>query len=331
LLKNGPEEILLAEPRGFCAGVDRAIEIVERALTKFGAPIYVRHEIVHNTYVVNDLKQKGAIFIEELDAVPPGATLVFSAHGVSKAIELDAQRRGFHIFDATCPLVTKVHVEVAKLHKEGFEFIMIGHKGHPEVEGTMGQLDSGIHLVEDVADVARISPLQTERLALVTQTTLSVDDAAEISAAVRARFPSVRAPKMQDICYATQNRQDAVKVLSPQVDILIVVGSPTSSNSNRLRELAAKLGTLAFMVDNASELQESWFEGRNRVGLTAGASAPDILVKQVIDRIKALGAVSIRKMDGIEETIKFPLPKGLRLDAQGQPMESNASKLHQQS
>jgi 4-hydroxy-3-methylbut-2-enyl diphosphate reductase len=331
LLKNGPEEILLAEPRGFCAGVDRAIEIVERALTKFGAPIYVRHEIVHNTYVVNDLKLKGAIFIEELDDVPPGATLVFSAHGVSKAIELDAQRRGFQIFDATCPLVTKVHVEVAKLHKEGFEFIMIGHKGHPEVEGTMGQLDSGIHLVEDVADVARISPLQTERLALVTQTTLSVDDAAEISAAVRARFPSVRAPKLQDICYATQNRQDAVKVLSPQVDILIVVGSPTSSNSNRLRELAAKLGTQAFMVDNASELQESWFEGKSRVGLTAGASAPDILVKQVIDRIKALGAVSIRKMDGIEETIKFPLPKGLRLDAQGQPMESNASKLHQQS
>lgn len=331
LLKKGPEEILLAEPRGFCAGVDRAIEIVERALTKFGAPIYVRHEIVHNTYVVNDLKQKGAIFIEDLDAVPPGATLVFSAHGVSKAIELDAQRRGFQIFDATCPLVTKVHVEVAKLHKEGFEFIMIGHKGHPEVEGTMGQLDSGIHLVEDVADVARISPLQTERLALVTQTTLSVDDAAEISAAVRARFPSVRAPKLQDICYATQNRQDAVKVLSPQVDILIVVGSPTSSNSNRLRELAAKLGTLAFMVDNASELQESWFEGRSRVGLTAGASAPDILVKQVIDRIKALGAVSIRKMDGIEETIKFPLPKGLRLDAQGQPMEINSSKLHQQS
>ncbi|QJC57422.1 4-hydroxy-3-methylbut-2-enyl diphosphate reductase [Polaromonas vacuolata] len=331
LLKKGPEEILLAEPRGFCAGVDRAIEIVERALTKFGAPIYVRHEIVHNTYVVNDLKQKGAIFIEDLDAVPPGATLVFSAHGVSKAIELDAQRRGFQIFDATCPLVTKVHVEVAKLHKEGFEFIMIGHKGHPEVEGTMGQLDSGIHLVEDVADVALISPLQTERLALVTQTTLSVDDAAEISAAVRARFPSVRAPKLQDICYATQNRQDAVKVLSPQVDILIVVGSPTSSNSNRLRELAAKLGTLAFMVDNASELQESWFEGRSRVGLTAGASAPDILVKQVIDRIKALGAVSIRKMDGIEETIKFPLPKGLRLDAQGQPMEINSSKLHQQS
>jgi 4-hydroxy-3-methylbut-2-enyl diphosphate reductase len=324
-----PQEIVLAEPRGFCAGVDRAIEIVERALTKFGAPIYVRHEIVHNTYVVNDLKQKGAIFIEELADVPPGATLVFSAHGVSKAIQQEAERRGFQIFDATCPLVTKVHVEVAKLHREGFEFIMIGHKGHPEVEGTMGQLDSGIHLVEDVADVARISPLQTEKLAVVTQTTLSVDDAAEITAAVKARFPQVRSPKMQDICYATQNRQDAVKVLSSQVDILIVVGSPTSSNSNRLRELAAKLGTVAYMVDDASELQESWFDGMATVGLTAGASAPEILVKQVIDRIKALGAVSIRKMDGIEETIKFPLPKGLKLDAQGQEIDVANSELHQ--
>ena len=326
---HSPQEILLAEPRGFCAGVDRAIEIVERALTKFGAPIYVRHEIVHNTYVVNDLKQKGAIFIEDLADVPPGATLVFSAHGVSKAVQDEAVVRGFQIFDATCPLVTKVHVEVAKLHKEGYEFIMIGHKGHPEVEGTMGQLDSGIHLVEDVADVARISPLQTARLAVVTQTTLSVDDAAEISAAIVARFPQVRKPKQQDICYATQNRQDAVKVLSPQVDILIVVGSPTSSNSNRLRELAAKLGTEAYMVDDASELQEAWFEGKSRVGLTAGASAPEILVRQVIDRIKALGAVSIRKMDGVEETIKFPLPKGLKLDAQGQQLELGGSQLHQ--
>ena len=320
--------ILLAEPRGFCAGVDRAIEIVERALIKFGAPIYVRHEIVHNTYVVNELKAKGAIFIEELSDVPPGATLVFSAHGVSKAVQAEALARGFQIFDATCPLVTKVHVEVAKLHKEGYEFIMIGHKGHPEVEGTMGQLDSGIHLVEDVADVARIRPLQTERLAVVTQTTLSVDDAAEISAAVKARFPQVRAPKQQDICYATQNRQDAVKVMSPQVDILIVVGSPTSSNSNRLRELAAKLGTEAYMVDDASELQEQWFAGKSRVGLTAGASAPDVLVKQVIDRIRALGAVSVRKMAGIEETIKFPLPKGLKLDAQGQRLKISDSQLH---
>jgi 4-hydroxy-3-methylbut-2-enyl diphosphate reductase len=309
-----PQEILLAEPRGFCAGVDRAIEIVERALTKFGRPIYVRHEIVHNTYVVNDLKDKGAIFIEELSDVPPGATLVFSAHGVSKAVQDEARARGFQIFDATCPLVTKVHVEVAKLHKEGFEFIMIGHKGHPEVEGTMGQLESGIHLVEDVADVAHVHPLQTTKLAVVTQTTLSVDDAAEISAAVKARFPLIREPKMQDICYATQNRQDAIKVMSPQVDIVIVVGSPTSSNSNRLRELAQKLGTPAYMVDNAEELQPAWFEGKTRVGLTAGASAPEVLVKQVIDRIKALGAVAVRKMDGIEETVKFPLPKGLRLD-----------------
>jgi len=308
-------EILLAEPRGFCAGVDRAIEIVDRALAKFGRPIYVRHEIVHNTYVVNDLKSRGAIFIEELDDVPPGATLVFSAHGVSQAIQKEAQRRGFQVFDATCPLVTKVHVEVAKLHKEGYEFIMIGHKGHPEVEGTMGQLDSGIHLVEDVADVARIQPSQTERLAVVTQTTLSVDDAAEIAAAVKARFPNVREPKQQDICYATQNRQDAVKVMSPQVDVVIVVGSPTSSNSNRLREVAKKLGTESYMVDSADELQPEWFEGRSRVGLTAGASAPEILVKAVIDRIKALGAVSVRKMDGIEETVKFPLPKGLKLDA----------------
>ena len=323
-----PEEILLAEPRGFCAGVDRAIEIVERALIKFGAPIYVRHEIVHNTYVVNDLKEKGAIFIEDLDDVPPGATLVFSAHGVSRAVQNEARARGFQIFDATCPLVTKVHVEVAKLHQEGYEFIMIGHKGHPEVEGTMGQLDSGIHLVEDVADVARIQPSQTRLLAVVTQTTLSVDDAAEISAAVKARFPTVRAPKQQDICYATQNRQDAVKVMSPQVDILIVVGSPTSSNSNRLRELAAKLGTDAYMVDDASELQESWFEGRNRVGLTAGASAPDVLVQQVIDRLRAMGAVSVRKMDGIEETIKFPLPKGLKMDSE-QTLAAGSSRLHQ--
>ena len=308
-----PKEIILAEPRGFCAGVDRAIEIVERALLKFGAPIYVRHEIVHNTYVVNDLKAKGAIFIEELDDVPAGATLVFSAHGVSRAVQDDARARGFQIFDATCPLVTKVHVEVAKLHREGYEFIMIGHRGHPEVEGTMGQLESGIHLVEDVADVARVQPAQSEKLAVVTQTTLSVDDAAAISAAVKARFPLVREPKQQDICYATQNRQDAVKLLSPQVDIVIVVGSPTSSNSNRLRELAHKLGTESFMVDSAEELQPQWFEGRQRVGLTAGASAPEVLVRQVMDRLKEMGAVSVRKLAGIEETVKFPLPKGLRL------------------
>ncbi len=313
-MNTGISEVILAEPRGFCAGVDRAIEIVERAIAKFGAPIYVRHEIVHNTYVVNELKAKGAIFIEELSDVPPGATLVFSAHGVSKAVEQEARDRGFEIFDATCPLVTKVHVEVAKLAKEGYEFIMIGHKGHPEVEGTMGQLSSGIHLVEDVEDVARVSPGQTDKLAVVTQTTLSVDDAAEIAAAVRARFPAVREPKQQDICYATQNRQDAVKIMSPQVDLVIVVGSPTSSNSNRLRELAQRLGTESYMVDSAEELKPEWFEGKTRIGLTAGASAPEVLVREVIDRVRAFGAVSVRKMDGIEETIKFPLPKGLKLD-----------------
>ncbi|TXD14312.1 4-hydroxy-3-methylbut-2-enyl diphosphate reductase [Extensimonas vulgaris] len=307
------QEVVLAEPRGFCAGVDRAIEIVERALRKFGAPIYVRHEIVHNTYVVNDLKARGAVFIEDLAEVPPGATLVFSAHGVSRAVQQEARARGFQIFDATCPLVSKVHVEVAKLAQEGYEFLMIGHKGHPEVEGTMGQLDHGIHLIEDVDDVARVQPAQTDKLAVVTQTTLSVDDAAHILAAVRARFPQVREPKQQDICYATQNRQDAVKLLSPQVDVLIVVGSPTSSNSNRLRELAAKLGTPAYMVDSAAELQSAWFEGVTRVGLTAGASAPEVLVQQVLERIKALGATAVRRMEGVQETVKFPLPKGLRL------------------
>ena len=308
------KEILLAEPRGFCAGVDRAIEIVERAIQKFGAPIYVRHEIVHNTYVVNDLKARGAIFIEELADVPPGATLVFSAHGVSQAVQQEARARGFSIFDATCPLVSKVHVEVAKLAKEGYEFLMIGHKGHPEVEGTMGQLLEGIYLVEDVADVARVQPRQTEKLAVVTQTTLSVDDAASILAAIRQRFPQVREPKQQDICYATQNRQDAVKALAGQVDVLIVVGSPTSSNSNRLRELAERLGTPAYMVDNADELQPQWFATATRVGLTAGASAPEVLVEDVIARIQSLSPVTVRKMDGLEETVKFPLPKGLKLE-----------------
>jgi 4-hydroxy-3-methylbut-2-enyl diphosphate reductase len=311
-MRNSLQEIVLAAPRGFCAGVDRAIDIVNRALEKFGAPVYVRHEIVHNTFVVADLKSRGAIFIEDLADVPAGATLVFSAHGVPKAVEEEAARRGFHVFDATCPLVTKVHVEVAKLHKEGFEFIMIGHKGHPEVEGTMGQLLDGIYLVEDVADVAHVTPKQTERLAVVTQTTLSVDDAAVITDAVVARFPSIRKPKMQDICYATQNRQDAVKVLSSEVELVIVVGSPTSSNSNRLRDVAQRSGAQSYMVDNADELKEEWFEGVTRVGLTAGASAPDILVQQVIARMRALGAVSVRTLDGVEETIKFPLPKGLK-------------------
>ena len=308
------QEVLLAEPRGFCAGVDRAIDIVERAIDKFGAPIYVRHEIVHNTHVVNHLKERGAIFIEDLQDVPPGATLVFSAHGVPKSVEREAQARGFQVFDATCPLVTKVHVEVAKLHKEGYEFIMIGHKGHPEVEGTMGQLDAGIHLVEDVQDVARVKLAQTERLAVVTQTTLSVDDAAEILAAVQARFPQVRSPKQQDICYATQNRQDAVKLLSKQVDVVIVVGSPTSSNSNRLRDVAEKHGVPSYMVDQASELQDAWLQDRPRVGVTAGASAPDVLVREVIERLRALGAVSVRSLQGVQEHVKFPLPKGLKLD-----------------
>ena len=293
---NTPADIVLAEPRGFCAGVDRAIDIVEAALAKFGAPIYVRHEIVHNTYVVNDLRNKGAIFIEELDDVPPGATLIFSAHGVSRAVQREAEARGFQIFDATCPLVTKVHVEVAKLHREGYEFLMIGHKGHPEVEGTMGQLDSGIHLVEDEADVAHVHPAQTDKLAVVTQTTLSVDDAAGILAAVKARFPKVREPKQ----------------LSAQVDVVVVVGSPTSSNSNRLREVADKRGTPAYMVDSADELRPEWFEGRQRIGLTAGASAPEILVDAVIERLRGFGALSVRRMEGIEETIKFPLPKGLK-------------------
>ena len=304
------DEVVLAEPRGFCAGVDRAIEIVERALRKFGRPIYVRHEIVHNTYVVNHLKAKGAIFIEDLNDVPAGATLVFSAHGVSKAVRTEAAERGFRVFDATCPLVTKVHVEVAKLAKEGYEFVMIGHKGHPEVEGTMGQLSEGIYLVEDVADVAGVRP-RGDKLAVVTQTTLSVDDAAEILAAVKRQFPQVREPKQQDICYATQNRQDAVKVMAPGVDVVIVVGSPTSSNSNRLRELSQRLGTPAYMVDAASDLQPAWFEARHRVGLTAGASAPDILVQQVIEKLRELGALSVRRLPGVPEEVQFPLPMGL--------------------
>jgi 4-hydroxy-3-methylbut-2-enyl diphosphate reductase len=309
------QEVVLAEPRGFCAGVDRAIDIVEHALQKFGAPIYVRHEIVHNTHVVKDLRERGAIFIEALSEVPAGATLVFSAHGVPKAVEQEAKVRGFRVFDATCPLVTKVHVEVAKLHREGYDFIMVGHKGHPEVEGTMGQLEKGIYLVEDVQDVANLRLPQTDKLAVVTQTTLSVDDAADILTAIRTRFPQVRAPKQQDICYATQNRQDAVKLLSAQVDVVVVVGSPTSSNSNRLRDVAAKFGTPAYMVDHAGELQPQWFEGKSRVGLTAGASAPDVLVQEVIAQLRAYGATSVRSLDGIRETVKFPLPKGLKLDA----------------
>jgi 4-hydroxy-3-methylbut-2-en-1-yl diphosphate reductase len=320
------DDVLLAEPRGFCAGVDRAIEIVERALSQFGAPIYVRHEIVHNTYVVNDLKAKGAIFIEDLAEVPAGATLIFSAHGVSQEVRQEADRRGFAVFDATCPLVTKVHVEVAKLRREGYEFLMIGHKGHPEVEGTMGQLSDGIYLVEDEDDVRKVQVHNPAKLAVVTQTTLSVDDAASILAAIKQRFPQVREPKQQDICYATQNRQDAVKMMAPQVDVVIVVGSPTSSNSNRLRELAERLGTPAYMVDSPEDLQDSWFAQRPRVGLTAGASAPDVLVQQVISRLKAMGAVSVRRMQGVEEHVRFPLPKGLGGTGLDRPLPSERAE-----
>ena len=304
-------EVVLANPRGFSAGVDRAIIIVEQALERFGAPIYVRHEVVHNKFVVDELKRKGAVFVEELDEVPAGGTVIFSAHGVSKDVRAEAERRGLRVFDATCPLVTKVHVEVGKLRGKDREIVMIGHRGHPEVEGTMGQLNEGIYLVEDVADVDRVQVAQSDKLAVVTQTTLSVDDAADILAAVKRRFPKVREPKQQDICYATQNRQDAVKVLAPQVDVLIVVGSPTSSNSNRLRELGERLGAQAYMVDQADDLKPEWFDGRRRVGLTAGASAPEVLVTEVIERLRAFGAVSVRKMPGVEETVQFPLPMGL--------------------
>ena len=304
-------EILLAQPRGFCAGVDRAIEIVERALTQFGAPIYVRHEIVHNAYVVEDLRSKGAIFIEDLDDVPAGNTLVFSAHGVSKAVRAEAESRGLTIFDATCPLVTKVHVEVAKMRRQGCEIIMIGHDGHPEVEGTMGQAEQGMYLVETVADVAALQVSKPENLAYVSQTTLSVDDTADIIAAIKHKYPHVIEPKKGDICYATTNRQEAVKFMAPQVEVVIVVGSPNSSNSNRLREVAEKKGTPAYMVDNASQIDPQWLVGKLRIGVTAGASAPEVLVQAVIDRLKTLGAARVRALEGVEEHVTFPLPKGL--------------------
>lgn len=305
------KEILLAQPRGFCAGVDRAIEIVERALREFGAPIYVRHEIVHNAYVVDDLRVKGAIFIEELDDVPAGNIVIFSAHGVSRAVRDAASARGLTVFDATCPLVTKVHMEVAKMRREGREIVMIGHQGHPEVEGTMGQTDEGMHLVETVADVASLTVSRPEMLAYVSQTTLSVDDTADIIAALRDRFPLIVEPKKGDICYATTNRQEAVKFMAPQVDVVIVVGSPNSSNSNRLREVAEKKGTIAYMVDNASQIDPGWLAGTTRIGVTAGASAPEVLVQAVIDRLKELGAKSVRHLDGVKEHVIFPMPKGL--------------------
>jgi 4-hydroxy-3-methylbut-2-enyl diphosphate reductase len=305
------KEILLAQPRGFCAGVDRAIEIVERALQQFGAPIYVRHEIVHNAYVVDDLRRKGAIFIEELTDVPSGNTLVFSAHGVSKAVRAEAEARGLTIFDATCPLVTKVHVEVAKMRREGREVIMIGHDGHPEVEGTMGQAEQGMHLVETLADVAGLQVGNADMLAYVSQTTLSVDDTIAIITALKERYPKIVEPKKGDICYATTNRQEAVKFMAPQVEVVIVVGSPNSSNSNRLREVAEKKGTPAHMVDNASQIDPAWLEGKRRIGVTAGASAPEVLVQAVIDRIKEYGVKSVRTLDGALESVTFPLPKGL--------------------
>ena len=304
-------EVLLANPRGFCAGVERAIEIVERALKLHGAPIYVRHEIVHNRYVVEDLRSKGAVFVEELDQVPEGATVIFSAHGVSKAVRRDAERRGLKVFDATCPLVTKVHVEVAKMLAAGYEIVMIGHRGHPEAEGTMGQAGSGIYLVESVGDVARFEVKNPGRLAYVTQTTLSVDDAAQIVAALKERFPGIRGPKRDDICYATQNRQDAVKLMAPQCDVVIVVGSPNSSNSNRLREVAAHMGAVAYMVDNAGELRPEWISGKRRVGVTAGASAPEVLVQQVVARLQQMGASEVSELAGITERVTFPLPKNL--------------------
>ncbi|WP_395008374.1 4-hydroxy-3-methylbut-2-enyl diphosphate reductase [Undibacterium sp.] len=305
------QEILLAQPRGFCAGVDRAIDIVELALAQFGAPIYVRHEIVHNAYVVNDLREKGAIFIEELDDVPAGNTLIFSAHGVSQAIREDAEKRGLRIFDATCPLVTKVHIEVSKMRKEGREIVMIGHQGHPEVEGTMGQSEGGMYLVETVEDVSNLDVTDPALLAYVSQTTLSVDDTADIIAALKAKFPLIAEPKKGDICYATTNRQAAVKFMAPQVDLVIVVGSKNSSNSNRLREVAQKMGTTAYMVDKAEDIDPQWLENCVRVGVTAGASAPEILVTQVIDQLKVFGVKSVRALEGEEENVTFPLPKGL--------------------
>ena len=309
----GNKTIILANPRGFCAGVDRAISIVEKALEKFGAPIYVRHEVVHNKFVVDGLRAKGAIFIEELKDVPPGATLIYSAHGVSKAVQDEAAERGFRVFDATCPLVTKVHKEVARLDEQGYQIIMIGHAGHPEVEGTMGQLPEGaILLVETVADVAKLEVRNPEKLAHVSQTTLSVDETRDIIAALRERFPAIKSPHKEDICYATTNRQEAVKTLADECDIVIVVGSPNSSNSNRLREVAALRGVEAYMVDNAGYLQREWFDGKKSVGVTAGASAPEVLVQEVIDTLKSWGVSDLKQGQGTEESIVFVLPKELR-------------------
>lgn len=304
-------EVVLAQPRGFCAGVDRAIDIVERALELHGAPIYVRHEIVHNRYVVQDLKQKGAIFIDELHEAPAGSIVVFSAHGVAQAVRAEAAEMGLKVFDATCPLVTKVHIEVAKMRAAGREIIMIGHRGHPEVEGTLGQADGGMYLVETSADVASLQVRDPENLAFVTQTTLSVDDAAEVAQALRNRFPTIIEPKKSDICYATQNRQDAVKIMAPDCDLVLVVGSPNSSNSNRLREVAERKGAAAYLIDGPEMIDPAWLAQTRRVGVTAGASAPEVLVNQVIVRLKELGAASVRTLAGTPENVSFPLPKEL--------------------
>ncbi|MBU3725392.1 MAG: 4-hydroxy-3-methylbut-2-enyl diphosphate reductase [Burkholderiaceae bacterium] len=305
------QEVVLAEPRGFCAGVERAIEIVERALERFGAPIYVRHEIVHNDHVVSDLRQKGAIFVDDLEEVPTGARVIMSAHGVSRQVRAHADERRLEVFDATCPLVTKVHIEVRKLRAEGYEIVMIGHEGHPEVEGTMGQADEGMYLVEDLAGVESLQVKTPDRLAYVSQTTLSVDDTQTIVAALKKKFPSILGPKKSDICYATQNRQDAVKILTKSVDVVLVVGSPTSSNSNRLREVAERFGVPAYLVGSADELNPEWLQQASRVGITAGASAPESLVQGLLLKVKSLGAGSVRRLSGVEESVRFPLPKGL--------------------
>lgn len=311
-------EVVLAQPRGFCAGVDRAIDIVERALELHGAPIYVRHEIVHNRYVVEDLRNKGAIFIAQLDEAPAGAIVVFSAHGVSREVRADAERRGLRVFDATCPLVTKVHVEVTRMRADGREIIMIGHQGHPEVEGTLGQADGGMYLVETPEDVAKLAVKNPDKLAFVTQTTLSVDDAQLVADALRARFPAIVEPKKSDICYATQNRQDAVKFMAPQCDLVLVVGSPNSSNSNRLREVAERKGAEAYLLDSPEQINPAWLEGKKRIGVTAGASAPEVLVEQVIQRLTELGVQRVRALEGVEETVSFPLPRELSRKLEGQ-------------
>ena len=304
-------DVFLANPRGFCAGVDRAIAIVERALDKVGAPIYVRHEVVHNRFVVEELQRKGAVFVDELAQIPPGSTVVFSAHGVSRAVRAEAEARGLTVFDATCPLVTKVHAEVVRMREQGREVVMIGHAGHPEVEGTMGQASEGIYLVEALADVDGLAVRDPARLAYVTQTTLSIDDAAQIVAALRRRFPDIVGPKKDDICYATQNRQDAVRLLAPKCDVVIVVGSPNSSNSNRLREVAARHGADAYMIDRAEQVRVEWLAGKRRIGVTAGASAPELLVQEVVAKLKSLGATAVAELTGVVEKVSFPMPRGL--------------------